>query len=373
MDGQNMPELFGDPEAPAANPQLADRDARDELDRIRAVRRYGVLDAPADETYDRITALTARLLQVPVALVSIVDADRAWFMSRHGLDLQEVPRDPTQRSGVFLHDTPWIVKDASLDPRTRSSPLVTSGFGLGFYAAAPLLTNDGYNLGALCAIDRQPREISPVNIAMLQDLAALVMHEMELRLEIRCAMKMGDTLRQNTRVEQGRAEYLATHDALTGLGNRRKLDAVFSAEFNRLRRHGGSLCLFIADIDHFKNINDRYGHATGDEVLAQFGELLRLQMRPTDTSARIGGEEFVVLMPHTKVREALGTAERLRAAMMEQTFGGLKDAITVSIGVAELQQDEARESLLRRADQALYSAKHAGRNQVVAADPVATN
>lgn len=365
-----MSDPSSDPGTPAAGARHAAGGAADELDRLRAVRRYGVLDAPADETYDRITALTARLLQVPVALVGIADSGRIWFMSRHGLDLQEIPRDPAESSGVFLHASPWLVSDASRDPRTRFSPLVTNGFGLGFYAAAPLLTNDGYNLGALCAIDRQPREISPASVALLPDLAALVMHEMELRLEIRCAMDMGDTLRQNTRVEKRRAEHLATHDALTGLGNRRKLDAVFAAEFNRLRRHGGSLCLFMADIDHFKNINDRYGHATGDEVLALFGELLHQQMRPTDTSARIGGEEFVVLMPHTRVREALGTAERLRAAMMEQTFGGLKDVITVSIGVAELQQDEDRQSLLRRADQALYVAKHSGRNQVVAADPV---
>lgn len=365
-----MAEPFGDSGTPAASPQRADRGDHNELDRIRAVTRYGVLDAPADETYDRIAALTAKLLQVPVALVAIVDSGRIWFMSRHGLDLQEVPRDPAETSCVFLHDTPLLVADASQDSRTRFSPLVTNGFGLGFYAAAPLLTNDAYNLGALCAIDRQPRDISPASVALLPELAALVVHEMELRLEIRCAMDMGDTLRQNTRVEKGRAEHLATHDALTGLGNRRKLDAVFAAEFNRLRRHGGSLCLFMADIDHFKNINDRYGHATGDDVLTQFGELLHQQMRPTDTSARIGGEEFVVLMPHTRVREALGTAERLRAAMMEQTFGGLKDAITVSIGVAELQQDEDRESLLRRADQALYVAKRSGRNLVVAADPI---
>lgn len=365
-----MSEPSGNPGTQAANPQLAEPVDRNELDRMRAVRRYGVLDAPADETYDRITALTARLLQVPMALVAIVDSGRIWFMSHHGLDLNEVPRDLAEHSGLFLHDTPWLVTDARQDPRTRFSSLVTGDFGLGFYAAAPLLTNDGYNLGALCAIDRQPREVSPASVAMLPDLAALVMHEMELRLEIRCALNMGDTLRQNTRVEKGRAEHLATHDALTGLGNRRKLDAVFAAEFNRLRRHGGSLCLFMADIDHFKNINDRYGHATGDEVLAQFGELLHQQMRPTDTSARIGGEEFVVLMPHTRVREAFGTAERLRATMMERTFGGLKEGITVSIGVAELQHHEDRESLLRRADQALYVAKHAGRNRVVLADPV---
>src|SRR5712671_1366847 len=97
----------------------------DEIDRIRAVRRYEVLDAPSDETFDRITALTARLLQVPVALISIVDSDRVWFMSRYGLNIHEVAREPAAQPSVFLHPTPWIVNDAKLDPRTCSHPLVT--------------------------------------------------------------------------------------------------------------------------------------------------------------------------------------------------------------------------------------------------------
>jgi diguanylate cyclase (GGDEF)-like protein len=289
-------------------------------------------------------------------------------MSRYGLNIHEVAREPAAQPSVFLHPTPWIVNDAKLDPRTCSHPLVTGEFDLGFYAAAPLMTNDGYNLGTLCAIDRQPRQISPMNLAVLQDLAALVMHEMELRLEIRCALKMDDTLLQRSRTEKRHAEYLSKHDVLTGLGNRRKLDEIFSVEINRLRRHGGSLCVSIADIDHFKKINDGHGHAMGDEVLAQFGELLCMQMRPTDTAARIGGEEFVVLMPHTKIREALATAERLRTAMVERKFGPLKESITVSVGVAELRSGEDGDTLLRRADRALYRAKRSGRNQVVSAD-----
>ncbi len=339
----------------------------EELVRLRAVRRYEVLDTPSDETFDRITALIARLLQVPIGLISIVDSDRVWFMSHHGLDTREVPRDAAASPTLFLHPAPWIVNDASLDPRTSSNALVTGDLKLRFYAAAPLMTNDGYNLGSLCAIDEQPHQISPMNLAVLQDLAALVMHEMELRLEIRCALKMDDTLLQRSRVEKRHAEYLAKHDALTGLGNRRKLDENFTVEINRLRRHGGSLCVLIADIDHFKKINDSHGHAMGDEVLARLGELLCQQMRPTDTTARIGGEEFAVLMPHTKVREALATAERFRAAMVKAAFGSLKESVTVSIGVAELQDDEDGDALLRRADHALYAAKRAGRNQVVAA------
>ena len=136
-------------------------------------------------------------------------------------------------------------------------------------------------------------------------------------------------------------------------------------EINRQRRHGGSLCLSIADIDHFKKINDGHGHAVGDEVLVQFGELLCLQMRPTDTAARIGGEEFVVLMPHTKIGEALATAERLRSAMVERTFGALEESITVSIGLSAWRDGEAFAQPLHRADAALLEAKRKGRDRVL--------
>jgi len=350
------------------NYEFADID-RDEFDRLRAVRRYGILDSPAEEMFDRICSLTARLLQTPIAFIGIVDLQRVWFLGHHGFDLAEAPREKRHCDSLFLHAVPWVIADARLDSRTSNNPLVTGEFGLRFYAGTPLITNDGYNLGALCAIDRRPRELSPsLPSEVLDDLAALVMHQMELRLEIRCAMNMDDTLLQRSRSERRRAEYLSKHDLLTGLGNRRKLDEILAVEINRLHRHGGSLCLSIADIDHFKNINDSHGHAAGDEVLSQFGELLSLHKRPTDTAARIGGEEFVVLMPHTNIKEALGAAERLRTALTGKKFASLNQPVTLSIGVAELQNGENAAALLQRADRALYRAKRAGRNRVVAAE-----
>ncbi len=341
---------------------------QDEEDRVRAVQRYEVVDAQLDETFDRITALTARLLQAPVTLIGIVESSRVCLISRYGLDRREIPRVNLTSPSLFFHPAPWIVPDTRLDRRSCEHPLVKGESGLRFYAGAPLITNDGYNLGALCVLDAQPRDLPPSELAILQDLAALVMHQLELRLEVRCALKMDDALLQRSRSENRRAEYLSKHDALTGLGNRRKLDEIFAVEMNRLRRHGGNLCLSIADIDHFKRINDNHGHTIGDDVLAQFGELLCQQMRPTDTAARIGGEEFVVLMPHTNIREALGTAERLRSAMIEKKLGPLNDSVTVSIGVAEWREGEDGDALLKRADRALYHAKRAGRNRVASAD-----
>lgn len=344
-----------------------------EAERLRAVQRCEILDTPPDGAIDRITALAARVFQVPMAIVSIVDSDRIWFKSRYGLDLTQVPRDPGLCASAIFERTPWIVSDAALDPRTQTHPLVTGDFGLRFYAAAPLTTMDGYNVGTLGVIDKHPRKIGDAKIAVLQDLASMTMNEIDLRVSLRHAWELDDSLLEQLSRAKQQAEHTAKHDALTGLGNRRKFDEAFSVENNRMQRHGGKLCIMMADIDHFKKINDRYGHGVGDEVLVQFGELLCLLVRPTDIVARIGGEEFAVLMPHTEISKAAATAERLRTALADRHLGPLTEPVTVSIGVAELEEGEDCESLLRRADQALYDAKRSGRNKVAAANPWSTS
>jgi len=154
-------------------------------------------------------------------------------------------------------------------------------------------------------------------------------------------------------------------DALTGVGNRRKLDQAMAIEIARAVRTGQPLSVLMTDLDHFKQINDRHGHAIGDKVLAHFGALLRLQTRPTDVAARFGGEEFVVLMPHTNIEHAKAVAERIRITLAQEHLEPMTEPVTSSFGVAELTADETAESLLRRVDAALYQAKHTGRNKVV--------
>jgi GAF domain-containing protein len=150
------------------------------------VRRFEVLDTPPDGTFDRITALAARSFGVPIAIVSIVDTDRIWFKSRHGLpDVSEIGRDPGLCASAILSDEAWVIEDAKVDPRTLANPLVAGEFGLRFYAGSPLRTSDGHNLGTLCVIDKEPRELTEEQIRMLDDLAALVVDELELRLAAR--------------------------------------------------------------------------------------------------------------------------------------------------------------------------------------------
>ncbi|MBA3307359.1 MAG: GAF domain-containing protein [Chloroflexi bacterium] len=157
----------------------------DEEQRLAAVQRYDILDTPADGTFDRITALAARLFDVPIAIVSVVDHDRIWFKSHHGLAVDQIDREPGLCASAILQEGPWIVNDAPRDPRALANPLVAGEFGLKFYAGVPLRTSDGHSMGTLCILDLQPRELTPRETGILEDLAAMVMNEMELRLASR--------------------------------------------------------------------------------------------------------------------------------------------------------------------------------------------
>jgi serine/threonine protein kinase len=157
----------------------------DETARMATVHQYRILDTPPDGAFDRITALAARLFNVPIAIVSIVDHDRIWFKSHHGITAEEIPRDPGLCASAILQGEVWVVENAPEDPRTLSNPLVAGDFGLGFYAGAPLKTREGYNLGTMCILDTVPRTMSAADTATLQDLAGLVTSELELRLESR--------------------------------------------------------------------------------------------------------------------------------------------------------------------------------------------
>lgn len=168
-----------------------------EGDRISALRRYDILDTPPDGSFERVTALAARLFNVPIAIVSLVDSDRIWFKSHHGIDTEQIDRDPGLCASAILQNDVWIVADARTDPRTLANPLVAGEMGLRFYAGAPLRTHDGYNLGTLCVIDKEPRQVTPEEAATLEDLASVVMDEIELRLSARQTVALESALRNH--------------------------------------------------------------------------------------------------------------------------------------------------------------------------------
>jgi diguanylate cyclase (GGDEF)-like protein len=180
------------------------------------------------------------------------------------------------------------------------------------------------------------------------------------------SVMMRESARKNRllNVANETVERLARVDALTGLANRRTLDGALPREIARAARLGERLSVIIADLDHFKSINDQYGHPTGDQVLARSATVFGGHLRPYDLAARYGGEEFLLLLPGTSNEDAIIIAERIREEVAKLEVPGCPRQITASLGIASWIKGESPDELVARADAALYNAKHSGRNRV---------
>jgi len=162
------------------------------------------------------------------------------------------------------------------------------------------------------------------------------------------------------------AQRNAVTDALTGLGNRHWMQEMFERELSRAQGTGISLCVVMIDVDCFKAFNDQFGHVAGDRVLGVVADVLREHLRPTDLIARFGGDEFAILMPTSNLDAAEETAERLRREVAEVALPDLIPRVTISVGIAGSNRDDDLNSLVQRADAAMYEAKQKGRNRVIA-------
>ncbi|XPV75581.1 MAG: transporter substrate-binding domain-containing protein [Desulfovibrio sp.] len=185
------------------------------------------------------------------------------------------------------------------------------------------------------------------------------------RTELQRAMTTLNSTQEQLEKKNALLEQLAVTDRLTGLNNRMKLDQVLLEEVNRSSRYGSPLSIIILDIDHFKSINDEHGHQEGDVALINVAKILTKNVRQVDIVGRWGGEEFLIICPETPHSGAQTIAEKLRIQLKNTTL--CKSPLTGSFGVAELKRNEEEADLLRRADKALYAAKHNGRNQVITA------
>jgi len=311
----------------------------DEAGRLLALDRLEIMDTPKEQPFERIVTLVRDILQVPICAVSLVDQDRQWFKASRGLAVSETPRNISFCSHTIQGANPFVICDAERDRRFAENPLVTGDPHIRSYAGVPLKTADGYNLGSLCAIDTKPREFSTHELSILDNFAKLVVDQLELRR-------------------------IASIDALTGVMSRRAWLELSREEVLRSARYGRPLAILIVDVDHFKSINDDFGHPAGDMVLRQLAQLSAALLRNSDGFGRFGGEEFVAVLPETKAGDAMTMAERLREAVGREVFDCLGGRpCTVSIGVADLLPGETDvEPILERADQALYRAKACGRN-----------
>jgi formate hydrogenlyase transcriptional activator len=189
-----------------------------EAERLDVLRRYQILDTPSDGAFDHIAAMAANFFHVPIAIVSLVDEDRIWFKSHYGIEANQVGRDSGLCASAILSPDVYHLRDALHDVRAMANPLVAGSLGLRFYAAAPLRTHDGFNLGTLCVIDRNPRDLAPDESEMLTNMAGLVMDQMELRLAARKIAELQEAERAiSERLHQANEQLVKSEDRFRDL------------------------------------------------------------------------------------------------------------------------------------------------------------
>jgi diguanylate cyclase (GGDEF)-like protein len=326
---------------------MQDDKLTDEQGRLAALRRYEVREAAEIKPLQRIVDLAQQVLGVPMAAVTLIDADRQIFKASRGLGVTERPREGSFCTHTIAHRGPFAVSDARTDPRFADNPIVTGPPFIRSYLGVPLTTPDGYNVGTLCVIDDEPRHFDRSQGEIMNKLAEIVVEQFEL-------------------------QQIAKQDAMTGALTRRGFFAEVERETLRASRYDRPSALIAIDVDHFRTINDRYGHPAGDAVLVSIANACMATMRKSDIFGRTGGEEFALLLPETDAEEAREAAERIRR-MIEVTIvqvGGAEVRATVSMGIAPRPSPgETVATWLAEADIALYEAKQFGRNRVVVGKP----
>jgi diguanylate cyclase (GGDEF)-like protein len=217
--------------------------------------------------------------------------------------------------------------------------------------------------------ERDPDRVARLLRAGAADTITKPFHPAELIARVEAHVRLR-RLRTELREKNAILERLSTTDALTGLRNRRYVADVLALEVLRANRYGTALSLLMADLDHFKRVNDTHGHLAGDAVLTATAGIVMKFLRGIDVAGRYGGEEIVVVLPQTDLEGAVALAERVRGAVEENDCDlgdGRRGSVTVSVGVAQLRRGAGVADLIAAADAALYAAKAAGRNRVVRA------
>jgi len=306
-----------------------------ETARLDTLHSLNILDNACEERFDRVTRLAKRLFDVPIAVITLVGQDDVIPKSCAGAVMDPVSRDISLCAHTILSDDILEVPDTRLDLRFHDNPLVTGEPHIRFYAGCPLTLGQGYKLGTLCLIDTQPRSLSMEDRKLMRDLAAMVEQEM-------AALKM------------------ATMDEMTQLSNRRGFEVLAQQAIHVCKRLGTPASLLFFDLNHFKQINDTYGHAEGDRALMTFAGLLREVLRSSDLIGRLGGDEFVAMLVNSGQSETQGVIARLRQAVEERNDQDQRGyRICFSVGQVEL--DPARHlgiaDMLAQGDMEMYRNK----------------
>ncbi|WP_263368923.1 sensor domain-containing diguanylate cyclase [Edaphobacter bradus] len=457
-----------------------------------------LLDSHPEAECEELTRLAASLCGTPIGLVTLLDERQQWVRASDLFKLGETPREIAFCAHAVRQQGLFVVKDALLDNRFGTNPLVTGDPPLRFYAGTPIVTADGHVLGTFSVLDLTPRILTADQAQVLEVLSRQAAARLELKMQrgaldqaliekekaganlraseelfrafmnaspflsyikdaagrllfynrafahrfgiseyswlgrsdeqlwqrtiksvrthdlevmagggiveteeqIRgtdgkistlrsykfpchdsagnvllagVAVDVTDDVAQKSELERYHQELedandqlrrLAVTDELTGLRNRRAFEERLVMEFSMARRRKRDLAVLLMDVDNFKKINDRFGHASGDDVLRRLGNILRTTVRLPDLPARYGGEEFVVLLPESGEESAMGLARRLMQRIAVEEWEN--EPVTISMGMAAMNESlQNGYQLVELADEALYAAKRAGKNRVM--------
>jgi diguanylate cyclase (GGDEF)-like protein len=327
--------------------------------------RYGLAHAGLFEPMvQKLVARTAQTFRVPMAFLFWDDGAHRWFEAHLEMDpsatTENGPIDWTFVEQTLQSGEPLVVPDATRHPLFESHALVRQGLLRG-YAAAPIVDGTGKVTGALGLVDLKPLSLGAREI---DGLVALARHVGRGLTSPACPTADPITNGADPANPLTDLARLALVDPLTGLVNRLGGERSIARELARARRLRSRLCFAMFDVDHFKQVNDRFGHQTGDRVLRLVGTTLRHTLRGSDVAVRWGGDEFLAVLPETNGQGAWISAERVRQAVGAAAVEGV-GPVTVSAGIAEMGPGEAVTAAIARADLNLYEGKARGRDRVV--------
>jgi diguanylate cyclase (GGDEF)-like protein len=315
--------------------------------RLASLRLYEPHKIGRDSGLDSLCNLVRMTFDVPMAAVTLVDDRFTHHVGLAGFELDSLPNEHTFCSRTIEHTVPMLVPDATKDARFAANPYVLADPGVRYYVGAPLIAPNGSTLGAICGIDTQPRIHSQDVVFKLSALAGTAVEILELR----------------RRMSEVRS--IALTDPLTGIANRAAIELEVEKAIALLERHDMPFGIVYFDVDHFKGVNDTFGHDAGDRLLRLIGQSLAARTRREEASGRLGGDEFLVVLLGAGLTTARDAAERIKAGL-DQAVSADQFNVTFSMGVAAFTKAPATiASALSAADSLLYAAKRAGKNQIV--------
>jgi diguanylate cyclase (GGDEF)-like protein len=314
-----------------------------EISRLQAVYAYDILDTLPEVDFDTITRIASMALKVPAAVIGLMDSDRLWFKSQLGLGVTELDRQIAFCAHAIMAPNELLVVENMLeDKRFQNNPLVTQAPNLRFYAGAPLINLQGYALGTIAVADTVPRRFTPQEGEILKDFSKLVVSTLEHRSKASQYQK------------------LALTDQLTGLPNRSNFERTLDLQIAHSSRTGDPFSLFYMDLNQFKMVNDTYGHAAGDEVLARVAQAMLSQLRAGDMLARLGGDEFGMIVRGSAEETSQPLMQRISEVVAKPIMlsNGKQVSIGISIGnVAYSELTGSLDKIMAQADKALYQNK----------------